>query len=142
MKTWVAVVAIVLLAFVVRVIGLGSESAWIDEAYSITLSRYPISQIIQGTAADQHPPLYYLLLHYWMMFGTTVPFVRLLSALLGTVNIIQVLTIGWKLKRVSLGIGSAILLAISPFHVWYSQEARQYMLLAVLTTGATIELIN
>lgn len=136
----VVVLSVVLLALAIRVIGLGSESAWMDEAYSITLARYPIMQIIQGTAADQHPPLYYLLLHYWMMISGSIPFTRLLSAVLGTINIIQVLYFGGKLKRVNLGIGTAILLTISPLHIWYSQEARQYMLLAVLTTGATIGL--
>ena len=41
-----------------------------------------------------------------------------------------------------LSVGASFLLAISPFHIWYSQEARQYMLLAVLTTAASIELWN
>ena len=133
---------VIILALVIRLIGLGAESAWIDEAYSITLARYPVAQIIQGTATDQHPPLYYLILHAWMILGNGVPLARLLSALLGTLNVIQVMAFGWKVAGRWLGIGAAFLLAISPFHVWYSQEARQYMLLVVLTTAATVELWN
>lgn len=139
---WTAIGAVITLALVVRIIGLGNESVWIDEAYSISLALHPIKQIIQGTAADQHPPFYYLLLHFWLGFSNSITFVRLLSALLGTLNVVQVIVIGWKLGKVTVGLGAAILLSISPFHIWYSQEARQYMLLAVLTTAASIELWN
>ena len=135
-----AVVGVFILAIIVRIIGLSTESAWIDEAYSINLAQHSIGQIIQGTAADQHPPLYYLLLHIWMLFGNSVVFTRLFSALLGLLLIIQVIDFGWKVDGARLGIGAGLLLAISPLHVWYSQEARQYMLLACLTTASTIEL--
>jgi mannosyltransferase len=139
---WGTMGTVVIVALSIRLIGLGAESAWIDEAYSITLSHLPAIQIIQGTAADQHPPLYYLLLHLWMLFGDKISYVRLLSALLGTINVVQVMVFGRKVGGELLGIGAALLLAISPFHVWYSQEARQYILLAVLTTAATVELWN
>jgi uncharacterized membrane protein len=139
---WLLAASVILLALVIRLIGLGAESAWIDEAYSISLARYPIAQILQGTASDQHPPLYYLLLHVWMLFGKSVPYVRLLSAIFGTLNVVQVMAFGWKVAGRWLGIWAAFLLAISPFHVWYSQEVRQYMLLACLTTAATVELWN
>jgi mannosyltransferase len=139
---WIAIGSVILIALALRIIGLGNESVWIDEAFSIALSHHSITQIIQGTAADQHPPLYYLLLHFWSGFSNNIAFIRLFSALLGTLNIIQVIVIGGKIGNAILGIGAAFLLAISPFHIWYSQEARQYMLLAVLTTAATIELWN
>jgi uncharacterized membrane protein len=133
---------VILVALIIRLSGLGAESSWIDEAYSITLARYPLLQIIQGTASDQHPPLYYLLLHFWMFFGSSVSYARLLSALLGVINIGQVMSFGWKVGGKWLGVFGALLLGISPFHIWYSQEVRQYMLLACLTTAATVELWN
>jgi uncharacterized membrane protein len=139
---WGTMGIVVIIALGIRLIGLSAESAWIDEAYSITLARFPVLQILQGTAADQHPPLYYLILRLWTLFGDNISYVRLLSALLGTINIIQVMVFGRKVDGERLGIGAALLLAISPFHVWYSQEARQYILLAVLTTAATVELWN
>ncbi len=128
---------IVAAALLIRVFGLNSESAWLDEAYSITLAKYPIAQILQGTAADQHPPLYYLLLHFWLLFGSSVSVARLLSAILGTINVFQAIWLGNELAGRRVGLGLGILLAVSPYHVWYSQEARQYMLLVCLTTAAT-----
>lgn len=138
----ISVALIVLLALTIRLVGLGAESAWIDEAYSIVLARHALPDLIRGTAADQHPPLYYLLLHVWLWFGSGVSFARLLSVMIGTLNVAQVAALGRKLGGEWLGLGAALLLALNPMHVWYSQEARQYILLATLTTAASAELWN
>lgn len=135
-----AAIVVLLLAFAFRVRNLGAESAWMDEAYSIALAGFPLDKIIQGTAADQHPPLYYLLLHLWMLPGSGVFFARFLSLLIGIINIAQVMALGRRLGGSAIGGGVGLLLAISPFHVWYSQEARMYILLATFTTAATTEL--
>jgi len=132
--------SILLLAFTLRLWGLGAESAWIDEAYSIALAKHSIIEILQGTAADQHPPLYYLLLHYWLLFGSSVVYARALSLVVGMIHIGQTLQFGRKLAGDWLALGTGLLLAISPMHVWYSQEVRMYILLASLTTAATAEL--
>jgi mannosyltransferase len=133
---------ILLLALTLRLWGLGTESAWIDEAYSIALAKHSVVEIIQGTAADQHPPLYYLLLHYWLLFGSSVVYARTLSLVVGMINIGQTLKFGRKLAGDWLALGTGLLLAISPMHVWYSQEIRMYILLASLTTASTMELWN
>jgi 4-amino-4-deoxy-L-arabinose transferase-like glycosyltransferase len=133
---------ILLLALTLRLWGLGNESAWIDEAYSINLAKHSVLEILQGTAADQHPPLYYLLLHYWLLFGSSVGYARVLSLVIGIIHIGQILQFGRKLAGDWLALGTGLLLAISPMHVWYSQEVRMYILLALLTTASTSELWN
>jgi uncharacterized membrane protein len=137
---WVAVGVIIVLALVLRIWGLGSESAWIDEAYSIALAKHSILDILKGTAADQHPPLYYLLLHFWLLMGSGVAYARLLSLLIGMILVIQTLHLGRGMGGDVIGLGAGLLLAVSPMHVWYSQEARMYILLASLTTAATAAL--
>lgn len=129
-----------MLALTLRLWGLGAESAWIDEAYSIVLAKHSVLEILQGTVADQHPPLYYLLLHYWLLFGSSVVYARVLSLVIGMINIGQTLQFGRKLAGDWLALGTGLLLAISPMHVWYSQEVRMYILLASLTTASTAEL--
>jgi uncharacterized membrane protein len=131
------ILAILLLALILRLAGLGAESAWIDEAYSINLANHNIVQIIQGTAADQHPPLYYLLLHFWFLAGSGVAYARLLSVVIGIVQIYQVMDLARLIGIKEMGWLAGLILAISPMHVWYSQEARMYMLLASLTTAST-----
>ncbi|MCA9918959.1 MAG: hypothetical protein KC445_13450, partial [Anaerolineales bacterium] len=61
---WLLVV-ILLLAFGLRIHNLEVQSFWNDEGNSARLSERSISLIIEGTASDIHPPLYYLLLNQW-----------------------------------------------------------------------------
>ncbi|MCB0182533.1 MAG: hypothetical protein KDI62_30200, partial [Anaerolineae bacterium] len=58
-------VLILLLAFGLRVHNLEVQSFWNDEGNSARLSERSIPLIIEGTASDIHPPLYYLLLNQW-----------------------------------------------------------------------------
>lgn len=128
---------ILLFGFLLRLWRLESESIWIDEAYSIQLARYPLAQIIQGTAADQHPPLYYFLLHLWLFLGDSIWNFRFLSVILGTLNIWQVVQLGTKIRDEKFGLVAGVLLAVMPLHVYYSQEVRMYMLLLVNLTAST-----
>lgn len=139
---WVIIAtgAILVLATLLRLWNLGAESAWIDEAYSIELSKHTWVEIFAGTAADQHPPLYYLLLHFWLRIGSGVTYARLFSVILGVINVGQILHFGYKTGGVYISLIGGLLLAISPMHVWYSQEVRMYMLLLCLTTASTTSL--
>ena len=132
--------AILVLATLLRLWNLGSESAWIDEAYSIELAKHSVVEILNGTAADQHPPFYYLLLHFWLRIGSGVTYARLLSVILGVISVGQVLHFGYKTGGVYIGLVGGLLVALSPMHVWYSQEIRMYILLLCLTTASTTAL--
>jgi uncharacterized membrane protein len=125
------------LGLIVRFLFIGSESIWIDEAYSIQLARLPIKEIIQATGADQHPPLYYLLLHAWLLPPTGILSARLLSVLIGTAHIAATMSLARRLNSAATGVLIGLLLVISPMHVFFSQEARMYILAALLTTIAS-----
>ncbi|MFH1085253.1 MAG: glycosyltransferase family 39 protein, partial [Chloroflexota bacterium] len=133
-----ALAGIVLLAAAARLWGLAAESLWLDEATSLMLARMPVSELIAWTALDIHPPLYYTLLHYWILLGESEAAVRGLSALAGvlTVPVIYGLGCAWFGRRV--GLIAAALLAVNPYHVWYSQEARMYALVALLMGAAVL----
>jgi uncharacterized membrane protein len=68
---------------------LANKGLWLDETFSIWLSNHSVADILRWIVKiDQHPPLYYLLLHYWMAFyGDTPYYARLLSALFGAATI-------------------------------------------------------
>ncbi len=128
---------IVVLGGALRIIGLGRMGFEIDEAYSVRLASLGVVDMVKGTAAGQHPPLYYLLLHFWMRVAGQSPVaVRLLSALLGWVTVPLLYIVG---RRISprVGLLAAGLLAISPAHIWHSQIARMYALLVLLGTAST-----
>src|ERR1700756_4617355 len=79
---------------------------------------------------DVHPPFYYLLLSFWIRaFGDGEFQVRFLSAILGILTIPLLYLIVKNLLGDSPALVSALILSLSPFHIYYSQEARMYSLL-------------
>lgn len=128
------IVATLLLAFALRVYGLTAESLWIDEGYSISLAGHGLSDIVKGTIADQHPPLYYTLLHLWQRLGHTIFHVRYLSVLIGFLGLCVAFLTARSLFGPRIGASALFWLTIAPMHVWYCQETRMYILLALLTT--------
>ncbi|MFZ0548329.1 MAG: hypothetical protein WAM60_22975, partial [Candidatus Promineifilaceae bacterium] len=79
-----AAIVILLLAAGLRFYRLDAQSFWNDEGNSARLSERSVPLIIDGTASDIHPPLYYLLLRGWReLVGETEFGLRSLSAFLG-----------------------------------------------------------
>jgi uncharacterized membrane protein len=137
---WFLVASIVLLSYGLRVSGLTSESLWIDEGYSLALATHSVKEIVQGTAADQHPPLYYMLLHFWLFPSQSVFFLRYFSVLIGVLGVAGAILLGCSLLNRKIGLLAGFFLACSPMHIWYSQEARMYILLSVETTFSVYSL--
>jgi hypothetical protein len=80
------------------------------------------------------PPLYFLLLDGWRrLFGGSEAGIRSLSALIGTATIPLAYVIGRRLATPRAGLVAAALVAFNPLLVWFSQEARPYGLLVLLS---------
>ena len=128
------IVGIVLLALGLRLYNLNAQSLWYDEGFSVYLSQKNPGEIVSQTAADIQPPLYYLMLHGWMkLFGTDEPAVRGLSVLFGVLAVPLIYSAARHLfHRHLAGLLAALLLTVSPLHIWYGQETRMYTLLVFL----------
>ena len=85
--------------------------------------------------APEHPPLFYLTARAWQRQSTAPPReLRLLPALYGIALIPAVALLAWELWRSPAAtILSAAMVSISPFHVLYAQELREYSLWSSLT---------
>src|SRR5215203_5068983 len=128
-----ALATIFLAGFVLRLYGLGSESLWFDEIWSFRTARMEPLQILFSTPRDNNPPLYYLILHYWMLIAGDSEFiVRLPSAIAGALAIPVIYGIGSMLVSRSTGLIAALILSLSAYHLRYSQEARAYSLMVFL----------
>ena len=128
---------ILLLGTFLRLFHLCVESFWLDETYTATLIQQSANSIITITASDVHPPLFYLLLHFFsMIFGTTEFSMRLPSAIFGIASLFIMWKVGKLLFSKNLALLSTFFLAISPLHIQYSQEARanSLLLLSVLAS--------
>lgn len=123
-------IALLLLAFILRIVFLGQESLWNDEALTLGDALKPLNVIV-GQRWDPHPPLYYLLMHFWMELGRSETIVRFPSVLFGTISVPAIFLLGRRLFSRQVGWLAALLLAVAPLAVWYSQEARMYALVAL-----------
>ncbi len=125
--------AILLLAAILRFYRLSGQSLWADEGNSVALARRSFVEIAQRTAFDIHPPFYYWLLKIWIsVFGDSEIGLRSLSVVLGILLVFLIGVLGTRLFSSRVGLMAAFIAALSPFQVYYSQEARMYMLLTVL----------
>ncbi len=126
-------------AFFVRLLHLTRQSLWRDEVDAIRFSDWPVSQLVAGLFhAGHNGPLFFLALRPWrVLTGDSEFALRYPSALLGTLAVplgfILARQIGFS-RRAGLLLG--LLLATSPYLVWYGQEAKMYtILLALITLG-------
>jgi mannosyltransferase len=130
----ILLVLVSLLGLCLRLYGLDAQSLWYDEGFSVYLARMDLGEITARTAADIQPPFYYYLLHAWiLLFGDSEKALRGLSVLFGVFTVPLIYAVAWKLFHSRLaGVLAALLVAVSPLHVWYGQEARMYTLLTFL----------
>ncbi len=128
---------VILLATAFRFYRLGTQSLWSDEGNSVSLAQAGFAEIAARTAFDIHPPFYYWLLKIWLtLFGNSEFAARSLSAMLGVLLVAIIYRLGARFFGPKAGAAAAFMAAISPFQVYYAQEARMYMLLAVLSAAA------
>jgi 4-amino-4-deoxy-L-arabinose transferase-like glycosyltransferase len=126
-----------LLALGLRLIRLSYQPLWWDEGWSLYFATADVRTMLELTAVDIHPPLYYLFLHAWIwLFGPGAIAARLLSVLIGTAAIPLLYAVGRLLAGHRGGLLAAFLLAISPFHIYYSQEVRMYGLVTLFGLAA------
>ena len=120
---------------------LTASSLWSDESNTWALIQRPWATIAQHAAADIHPPGYYWLLKGWTsFFGVDAAGMRSFSALAGVLLVVMVYIIGRQVAQTAqlhadFALPAAWLAAVNPFQVYYSQEARMYMLLALVGAG-------
>ena len=128
---------------------------WLDEALTVNIAKAPLHLIPHLLRADGAPPLYYLLLHFWMkVFGTSDLGARSLSGAIGLLTLPAAWAAGYKVGSQSWrpvvddgvseraareGAGrlvawtTTLLVATSPFAVYYDTEARMYALVILLS---------
>jgi mannosyltransferase len=131
----IALAAIVLLAVALRFATLTRQSLWFDEAATHDVVRLGLSDMLRALPhRESNPPLFYLL-----EWGTTRvlgsgPFgLRALSALAGVLTVPVAGAIGSRLGGRRAALAAATLVAVNPLLVWYSQEARSYALVVLLS---------
>jgi len=131
-----ALAGIVVLAAFLRFFRIGAQSLWYDEFVTTDVINRPLRQVPRAVAEREGtPPLYYVLVWGWhRLFGSTDAAVRSFSALVGValIPVVYAIVLQLGLSRRAARI-AALLAAVNPMLVWYSQEARAYSLVAFLS---------
>ena len=138
-----SLLAIVLLGAILRFLNLGRQSVWIDEGFSWLAAQMSFGDVTRLSLVDVHPPLYYYLLKasLWVLpdteFGLRV--VSVLCSIATLMVMIRFVRRYWG-HRAAGCVG--LLAALSPFDIYYAQEARMYALLSFLFVLAFTELVE
>ena len=111
---------------------LGTEKTLMDTIKSLELED------------SQHPPLYFSIAHFWMYyFGNSIAIIRSLSAIISLMVFPCLYWVCLELFDSSIvGLVALTLIAVSPIHVLFAQEARQYSLWTLTTLFSSVSLLR
>lgn len=110
---------IALVFFLLRLYNLGYHDLWYDEIGTVSYARYPWS--------NWNAPFYWILLHFWMRyFGISEFALRFPSVIFSFFSVALTYLLGRDLFNKKAGVIASIFMGLSPFHLWYAQEARDY----------------
>jgi len=113
---------------------LASQSFWLDETFTVFYAQQPISRIVARATYDQNPPLYVILVRFWIRsFGDSEAAVRSFSLLSSALAIAATFAFARRFLDERTSFASAILLTVSSVHAYYAREARSYALVELLS---------
>jgi mannosyltransferase len=120
-KSHYSLIFLLLLAIGMYFYGLGAESLAEDEFFSLrdATSLNPDALKVR--------PVFYLLLHVWMQFGSSEEWLRGLSVAFSLGSVLLIYGLGRRLMGTATGLTAAVLLTLSPLHIYNAQEIRMYM---------------
>lgn len=131
-----ALPSLLLLALALRVREALRAPLWFDELYTRAATDRPWPEVLRVVRADVHPPLHFVIAHAWRVLGDSDLAIRSSSLLFA----MAALAVGFVLARDLFGRGTALfataLVALHPWHIYVSQEARSYPMLWLALTAA------
>ena len=128
---------IVLVATILRLHALTAKSFWLDEGISVQIARLPWNQLLFALRhREANMALYYLLLRFWLLFGSSEGYIRGLSVLFSVATIPLLYALGSRLFGSAAGLLGAWLLAVNAYHIRYAQEARGYAMVVFFSVLA------
>lgn len=134
---------IVIAGLILRLHLLTRRDLWDDEAASVIFAQLPWSSFLKTMwNYEANMSFYYLLLRGWLHFGHSEGMIRSLSVLFGVALLPATYILGKRLFGEKQGIISAALSAVNLFQIRYSQEARSYSLVMLLSVISMLCFLN
>jgi hypothetical protein len=140
---WTALLLAVVVAVGVVARFVAYSNLWLDEALTVNISALPLGDIPEALRHDGSPPVYYVILHFWMdVFGSSTVTVRALSGIFSVACLPLAWLVGLRLGGRTAATAVLVMLALSPFAVQYATEARMYSLGMFLVLAGGLALAN
>ncbi len=125
--TLLSLIGLTILGAALRWISIDSRGLWLDEAVTVVQARRTIPLIIETVAQGVHPPLFHILMHFWVtVFGVSEAAVRSYASVWGTLSIPAAYWAARSFYDRRSGLIAALIVSVSPYLIWFSQEARMY----------------
>jgi hypothetical protein len=146
-NTKILIFLITILGAILRIYKISERSIWLDEAITAQVSQSGIIGIILNRAQTGiHPPFYFILIYFWTrIFGCSETSLRSFSLIFGVLSIPLLYKLVNKICDRATAIISSLLFSLSPFLIYFSQEARMYPLftfLALLSLNYVYDLVS
>jgi len=136
------VAAIMLLGGALRLYRVDALSLWVDEGLTVLFAGLPWPTLLGfGPVYSLHPPLYFALVKLLSLICPELMAGRLLSVAAATLTLPVLYLLGARLAGPRAGTLAALVLALSPLHIWYAREARPYALVALLIALCYLALV-
>jgi len=134
-----ALIVLTIAGLFLRFYNLGYNSLWLDEATTYNISLQSFDGIWQTIASGEfNPPLFYWVEHIMLVFGNSEIILRFIPAVLGILSIPVFYLVGKEFLDRNTGIIAAAACTVSPFLLYYSQEARAYSMMLFFVALATL----
>lgn len=131
-KNFLILTGIFLLGSLIRIIYLGADSYWFDEANTIGFTQWPMDLFFKHYYIQR--PVYFLLLRLWVtMFGNSEFTARLLSVIFGSLSIVAVYKFVRLFLNEKIALFSAFILSVSFFHVLWSRAVMNYAFFCLIS---------
>ena len=138
---WLA--AILVLAAALRLWGLGVRSLWLDEIMTVQKASASFRDMMrQITQHDAHPPFFQIVEWLWLRMGRGDAFARMPAVIAGVAGVWLSFLLARRLLGRKAAVAAGLLMALSYFHIFYSQEARLHTLIIALFLAQTYLLLR
>ena len=139
-RLWVALLALVILVFALRLYHLDYQPLRGDESFDVMFASRSLPSLVNELRVTQpYPPLYHVLLHGWFkLAGKSELALRFISMSWSVLLVALTYRLGRELFSREVGLLTALLTAVHPFYLWHAQDGRMYTMLTGLSLASTL----
>lgn len=128
------IVGLTTIALLVRLVHLNSTDIAGDEPFSVFVAQLEPDSIIRFLSKGNNPPLFEILLHYWVsLFGNSDFSLRLPPTLISSLTVIPIFLTGKRFFNSSVAVMAGVFFSFSIFHIRFAHEVRVYSLFSLAT---------